>query len=249
MNKIIIGFFLLLPSLFFAQPTWLSDLPWICANDIDALHFAGVYLPSNPVIVEAGVCHGTNVLRMREKWPQAKIYCFEPHQLFFQELQAKFKNLSTIKTYNLALFDHVGTTVFNMSENLPEASSILADNLKNVVFPQDLERTGDYQDKATMVPCTTLNYWTETEGVLSVDYLALSTEGTELTILQNATDILANVKVISTCIHFQEFRKGMTLFKNLYDFLTNRGFTLVFIWGRSDWQGVAIFVQSKYLQE
>lgn len=223
----------------------VNSLPWIKAQDGDELKFVSPLLPENPTILEAGVCDGSDTYQMKKKWPQATIYGFEALPDHFRRAREKTKHLSGITLYPCALFDRIGTLTFYASQKIPGASSLLRDNLDNIEIPKDIHYDGvNYLDLPITVSCTTVDAWAAQANVKKIDYIWLDTEGAELYILRNAQTILSTVKVISTEVNFKEFRKGMTLFPDLYEFLTQQGFELKYIWGRKDWQAVAIFVRS-----
>lgn len=225
----------------------IEDLPWIKAKDEDAINYAESFLSKNPVILEAGVCGGEDTICFKKKWPNSIIYGFEPHPENFACAKIKTKDLAGVAIMNSALFDHVGKITFYKSATIPAASSLLVDNLNNIEIPKDLTLGGtNYRDTAATVDCTTVDHWAKEAGIKKIDFIWLDTEGAELYILKNAKTILPTVRVISTEVNFKEFRLGMTYFQDLYEFLTEQGFVLKYIWGRSDWQGVAIFVHEVY---
>ena len=226
----------------------IESLPWVDGKDDEAHYYAVPYLSKEPVILEAGVCNGEDSLRFKKQWPKSIIYGFEAHPLHFLQAQAATKNIAGIYLYPLALCDRVGTTTFYCSELKGEASSILADNKKNVenIF-NDPPEWLSYLDKPITVRCTTIDHWAREMNVVQIDYIWLDTEGAELQILSCATDFLHEVRVISTEVNFQEFRAGMTQFSQLYEFLTKQNFSLKYIWAHPKWQGVAMFVNNRFL--
>lgn len=222
----------------------VTTLPWIQAQDGDELKFVAPFLPDNPVILEAGVCDANDTCRMKERWPHATHYGFEALPKHFELSQKNASHLKNVHLYPYALFDKVGTLTFYSSKKVPGASSLLEDNLNNIEFPKDVTYDGiNYQDEAITVQCTTIDEWAQQSHVKKIDFIWLDTEGAELYILRCSKTILSTVKVIVIEANFKEFRQGMTLFPDLYEFLTTQGFELKYIWGRSDWQGVAIFVK------
>lgn len=230
----------------FARAPDMKNLPWINAKDERAIFYARPFLPKKPVIIEAGVADATDTLRMKALWKRAKIYGFEPHPVHYAIAKERLSIYRDVTLRHAALFDHVGQIVFYMSGKNSGASSVLEDNFDQVEKPEDLKNdTENYRDEPIAVECTTLDAWSAENGHPHVDYIWLDCEGAELPILQNGISVLEHVKVISTEVNFKEFRKGMTQFEDLYDFLTESGFELKYIWGRSDWQAVAVFVKRR----
>lgn len=250
MCKISLSFLLALSccsSTIFAEPCPpVESLPWINGKDEDAMYYATPFLPKNPVILEAGVCGGEDTCSFKKNWPHSIIYGFEANPDNFKSAIKNTEKLPGVKILPVALFDHVGSTIFYCSKANGGASSILKDNLRNVENIFNCPSSAlNYRDVPVVVPCTTVDQWAQDNRVSKIDYIWLDAEGAEIYILQHAKSILPSVKVISIEANFQEFRKGMTLFPKLYEFLTENGFKLESIWGNSRWQGVAIFIKAE----
>lgn len=235
----------------FAKPCpSLEALPWIDGHDDDAMYYAAPFLSNDPIILEAGVCCAEDSVRFKEQWPGSIIHGFEAHPEHFERAEKAFKKLTGVFLYQKALFDRVGTITFHCSTVASGTSSVLTDNKGNIenIFNAPPEERS-YWDMPITVNCTTVDHWAQEEGISKIDYIWLDTEGAELYILQNAKTILPSVKVISTEVNFQEFRKGMTRFQDLYEFLTDNGFVLQSIWGNPKWQGVGLFVKADLLSK
>lgn len=229
----------------------IENLPWINAKDRDAAYLAKPFLPKCPVILEAGVCDATDTLQFKKIWPKATIYGFEPNPDFYKKATMKTSGLKNIKIYNKALFQYSGNIQFFVSNKYAAASSVLEDNLTQIVLPPNHPGPSvdqlSYEDEPINVECITIDDWAKSTNISHVDYLWLDTEGAELNILKTATSILPKVKVISVEVNFQEFRREMTLFPDLYEFLYSQGFRIKYIWGNPKLQGVAIFVNQQIL--
>jgi len=236
-----------------ASAVTLHDLPWVKGNDADSIRYAIPYLPKCPVIIEAGVYDGEDTVQAKKIWPNSVIYGFEPNPTSYQKATNNTRNLPGIKLFPYALSNHIGKLTFYVSKMNAGCSSLLKDNFGSVnwVFdsdPSKAELTNNhYHDTAIEVATTTLNSWRKQHHIPNVDYIWLDTEGAELQILSCATTILPTVRVISTEVNFQEFRSNMTQFFDLYQFLTEQGFSLKYIWGNRDWQGVAMFINNRFL--
>jgi len=240
---------ILFPLFLFSKSLDIESLPWIQEEDSNAAYLAQSFLPDNPVILEAGVCNAEDTLRFKKIWPESLIYGFEAHPLHYQRSCIRLENTRGVKMYKMALFNRTGKTQFFLSKKIPGASSIMKDKLNEVEWPFDSPRPSPevlcYQDEPIEVDCITLDEWGMNAKVTKLDYIWLDAEGAELHILQSAKTLLPTVSVITTEVNFQEFRKGMTMFEKLYDFLTENGFVLKYIWGNPKWQGVAMFINPK----
>jgi FkbM family methyltransferase len=236
----------------------LKNLPWIELEDKQAAYQVIKFLPNNPVILEAGACDAEDTLKFKDIWSKSIIYCFEPNPDLFEiatrniekppSTFSKSKNNSDIHLSPLALADYVGEKSFYMSSTMPAASSFYVDNTANLEIPQTVldslkikrEEFSSYKDKAITVQCTTIDIWKKEK----IDFIWLDTEGAELIILKGAVNTLPEVKVIYVEFNFQEFRKDMAQFEEVYDFLVSHNFKLYVIWqAHENWQANGVFVR------
>jgi FkbM family methyltransferase len=232
-----------------------SQLPWLELESEDHVAKMAIqYLPSNPVILEAGCCDGTDTLRFKYIWPESVVYAFEPNRDMVElVLPNKFNGIDGIHLECAALSDEEGERTFFFSRLFTSASSLLEDNIAGVAIPEDIlanveeERRNNitYDDEARLIQCYRVDTWARRNLVDRIDYVWLDAEGMELRILQSFGDLLQTVKVISAEVNFQEFRKGMAMFPGIYKFLTEHGFKLKNIWGRSDWQAGTLWINEK----
>jgi FkbM family methyltransferase len=234
----------LLLSYAYATDLSIENLPWV--QNLDCINRVSQFLPTNPIVLEAGMHYGTDTLKMKAKWTGAKIYGCEPHPESFKKAYENTRLLKDVFVYPVALFDREGTEVFYMSQRNEGASSLFADNTDIVKCPPHMTPPDglNFRDVPTTVFCTTVDRWAEKNDIHQIDYIWLDTEGSELLILQNAMSILPKVKVISIECNFREYRKGISLFSDLFEFLTEQGFTLDSICGNPEWQADAIFVRT-----
>lgn len=214
-----------------------SALPW----DHNGYHglelnLIGQFLPFDPVILEAGAHRGEDTTNFIRRWPTATVYAFEPCPAYFTELRQKTSDYKNIHIFPIGLFSKTGHYTFNVSKNWDGASSLLEDN--------HLSNGLNYEDHAIEVYCENLDEWAQKNNVSHIDYMWLDMEGAELYMLNSAPTILNTVRVISCEINFLEFRKGMTIFQDLHDFLLKNNFTLYKIWGSPVGQATGIYVKN-----
>ena len=196
-------------------------------NDDQSLAIAARFLPSNPVIVEAGSYHGETALEMVRRWPAATIYSFEPVPELFAIVQENTRAFKAIHPSDLALSDKVGTAVFHLSamEGKPDASlgsgSLLEPSHHLEGFPWV-----KFENVIT-VSTTTLDAWASFNHVPSIDFIWLDVQGAEFTVLKAAPVILKTVKVIMAEVEFVELYKGQSLYAEMRPWLEARGFVLV----------------------
>lgn len=177
------------------------------------------FLPNNPVIVEAGACHGLDTVEMSKVWPRAQIYAFEPVPYLFDQLVSNTKKLKNVKCYPLALTDYSGSANFFVSSGQSNASSSL-------LIPKEhlTEHPGVIFSDMIEVKTTTLDLWATENHISRVDFLWLDMQGSELATLKASPRILQTVKVIYTEVLIKQLYDGCPLYPEVKTWLQNQGF-------------------------
>jgi FkbM family methyltransferase len=210
------------------------------------------YLPSNPIILEAGANDGTDTMNIKRIWDSSTVYAFEPNPRMFQALTERITKTHGVIAVNKALSSNSNGARFYRSEVNEGASSLYADNIANIHFPDSLDLSEEamieskkrgYADKEINVQTITIDeYFADKQHP---DFIWFDLEGAELIALIHGKTILPNVKAIITEVNFREFRKGSVLFDELDYFLKANGFRLESIFGNPEWQGTAFYVRAK----
>lgn len=189
--------------------------------------FIATFLPSNPIIVEAGAYDGNDTLLMAKLWPDSQIHAFEPIPDIYLRLYnnvKKNKKRSQITCHPYALGNSTGKAKMFVSYVSAEqfaSSSLLApkEHLKAypyVSFPKTLE-----------VQVFTLDEWARQNNISHVDFLWLDMQGSELDMLKASTEILPTVRVIYTEVSHKEMYKGIALYEQVKEWLETRGFVAI----------------------
>ncbi len=201
------------------------------------------FLPENPIIFEAGAHYGTDTLNFAKRWPKATIISFEPNPHAFQIFSETTKDLTHVLKNNLAVNNYNGTAILHVCHGSTGDNPIY-EGASSLLEPSEWMQI-HYQGPKVEVPCVILDDWCKENGFDHIDFMWLDLEGLEHQVLQSSPHILSRVKVIFTETNFLEFRKGMSQFKSLREFLTNSGFTLFSHWYAEGMQGNAIFVKKE----
>ncbi len=215
-------------------------MPWAYqAKHGDELDLVSIFLPKNPIILEAGGHYGEDTVIMAKKWPHGTILSFEPNPYAFKQLRNVTKEFPNIRIYPLGLFSKTGAYTFNVNTITDGSSSLFDDNhMPEVTW---------YNDTQIRVHCVNLDEWASRHKIKRIDYMWLDMEGAEFEVLAAAPKILGTVRAISTEVNFREFRKNMAQFEQIRTLLESQGFTLYKIWGIPDWQGTAVFIRENLL--
>lgn len=219
-------------------PLNLNSLPWDNeCKDGDELNIVKQFLPNNPIILEAGACGGEDTVKFKKFWPECTVYAFEPVIEFYNRLKNNIEHLENVYIFNHGLFTKTGLYEFNLCQGqTPGGASSL--------FPSNKLPEAQYDEREIQIYCKNLDEWADENNVSCIDYMWLDMEGSEYYVLNSSPKILKTVKVISCELNFREFRKGMTQFNDIYNFLINNGFYLYKLWGSPTWQAVGIFIKS-----
>lgn len=208
------------------------------------LDLISLFLPSNPVILQAGGYYGDEAASFALFWPNSKIISFEPNPHAFDLFSSKTSKFPHIHGYNLALHDQNTRAILYVCHGtsgkdpkFEHASSLLKPSHKMATH---------YKGPHIKVKCTILDDWCKKHGVNYVDFMRLDVRGSELQVLRSSPEILRTVKVLYINTNFFAFRSGTTLYQDLKNFLTQSGFTLLSHWYKEGLEGSAIFVNNNF---
>jgi len=181
------------------------------------------YLPPNPVIVEAGVCDGSDTEEFATIFPEARIHGFECLPHYFEQSFRRLSKYSNVALYPFALSDALGPVNFHVSTlngDYSASGSILAPRLHREVHPEIKF------DNVISVEAITLDEWASRFNIGHVDFLWLDLQGAELKALHGAETLLRNVKAIFTEVSLIETYNDVPLYDEVKSFLSDRGFRI-----------------------
>jgi FkbM family methyltransferase len=179
------------------------------------------YLPSNPIIIEAGAHIGRDTIKMATLWPKATIYAFEPVRPLFEKLTENSKAYPNIHRYNLALSDHTGKETLYVSSG---ASSAVSSLLEPHEYAQ---QRPNVQFTPQQVETITLDEWAKLHKVSVVDFMWLDMQGAELRVLNAAPNVLKSVKALLFEVSLTERFKGNPLYDEAKSWMESHGFVIV----------------------
>jgi len=197
------------------------------------------FLPYNPTIVEAGAYRGEQTILAAQAWPHHRsIIAFEPNPSAFNTLQKRVidEKLDRVRTCNLALNSYNGEADLFISSAHEAESSLL---------PPIEDMSAYYQGSQVRVPCVVLDDWCEKNQIESIDILNLQLEGLELKVLEGASKILNNTKIIIVQSFFRSYRVDMCNYFPLKDLLTKAHFVPLAHWYEQGERGVAVYVSQE----
>lgn len=180
------------------------------------------YIKSNPIaVVDVGVRGGIN-----SRWnllsQNIKVLGFEPD---LEECKRLNKGAGNNHTYfPIALYNKEGTIEINITRS-PAASSIYLPNFSLMDrFPNsdDLKTV-----KLIEVQCNTLDRILRLNNIQDVDFLKIDTQGSELQILQGASETLQkSIFGVDIEVEFSQLYENQPLFADVDIYLRDLGFSL-----------------------
>jgi len=193
------------------------------------------YVPENPIVIEAGAQFGEDTRIMADLWPGSTLYAFEPMPDNYSKLEKVASERDNIFASTYALTNEKKTANFWVCGG---ASSLLkpTDSVNNSYFHADLKHP-------IQVECITLDQWCKDQGITRADFFWFDMEGNELNALKGAQKILKTVRVIFIEVNLRTFWHGNVLYKDLKNWLTQRGFKEVWSYFVPRWNGNVLFVR------
>lgn len=183
-------------------------------------------LPYNPVIIEAGSFIGKDTKHLAQAWPQGDIYAFEPDPRIFKQLECNTQHHQNIHPFQLALSNQTGISSFWPSENpkkigVPsQAGSLLQpkERLKwsNIIFKDPIQ-----------INTITLSQWARQHKIDHIDFLWLDLQGYELPVMQASKELIKQIPLIYTEVHFIEAYAGQAQYIELKNWFEQLGFAMI----------------------
>lgn len=181
------------------------------------------YLPTSPIVIEAGVHNGSDTLYMSKKWPNGIIYGFEPVPDLFQQALTRNNDRHNVFLFNTALSNKKGVSRFFCSGPYPftGSGSLLKPTGHLSVHPQ-------VQFNTTInVETIILDEWAQDNKITHVDLMWLDMQGAEYAVLQAAPITTSTAKVIVVEVNYAEMYENCGLFNDLSNLLKGYGFILL----------------------
>jgi FkbM family methyltransferase len=193
---------------------------WYPTWDIAAL------VPQLDVVFDVGANSGQTVRMIRGRFPDARIWCFEPVPTTFAALAAAVADLPTVYPVQRALGDKQGT-----------ASITAVDRAMQNRFVSDGHQGAPTVD----VQVDTVDRLMEEYGVQVIDLLKIDTEGHEVEVLTGARAALCEGRVrliLAECDFTPRPAEPHTPFGQIIDLLYPLGYRVVtFYTGGVDHEG------------
>ncbi len=210
------------------------------------LELITLFLPPNPIIVQAGACYGNETASFASKWPSSTIIAFEPNPHAFEFFLKNTKNYKNVYGFNLALNEQLGKATLYVCHG-PQGNNPSLEYASSLLKPSHALKD-NLNGPQIEVDCVVLDDWCEEHRIAHIDFLRLDVEGFELQVLKNSPKILRTINAIYVQTNFFPFRVGTTPFEKLRKFLEQSGFTLLSHWYQEGLEGSAIFIKNDFFE-
>lgn len=182
-------------------------------------------LRSSPIhtILDIGANTGQFARYIRDIFPKARLYCFEPLPTPYRELTdwAKQQGNGVVTTFNLALGQKEGVIkMFMHTEHSPSSSLLASTDLNQALFPQtSLQQMVDVQ-------LTTLNHISQQLSAELIDdiLIKLDVQGYENRVIYGGEELFKRAKAVILEVCLDELYTDQASFKELLLQLDSCGF-------------------------
>jgi FkbM family methyltransferase len=148
------------------------------------------------IVFDVGANEGQTAIPARKAFPNARIYCFEPHLPTFGRLQANLCD-HEILTFPVALSDREGELPFFVYAT-PGGGTHVNSIVPDAPFPVHYA----FKSQRQIVHSRTLDCFCRDYSVEHIDVLKLDTEGSELMALHGAEQMLRAGRIVFVYVEY-----------------------------------------------
>jgi FkbM family methyltransferase len=175
--------------------------------------------PDIRTVIDVGANRGQFALVARERWPAARLVCFEPLSQPLAVLRRMLGDDHAVEIVEAAVTTAPGMATIHVSRNDDSSSLLPITEYQATTFPGT-------EEVATMqVPTTSLDRHFH-GGFDRPALLKLDVQGFELEVLRGAASTLSAVDVVLVECSFGEFYSGQATADEVIRFLHEHGFSL-----------------------
>jgi len=169
-------------------------------------------------LIDVGANKGQFASAIRALLPDVRIFAFEPVPDCHRALAEAFRADSAFSAYNVALGDGHGHLEFFQNAFTKSSSALAMTDLHVQAFPWTGSST------RIQVELRRLDDYADAVGGRGRTLLKIDTQGYELEVLKGASRTLDRIDYILVETSFVPLYEGQANFRDVYAFLTGRGF-------------------------
>lgn len=194
-------------------------------NEFDDMVYLYELLQKEPkVIIDCGANIGFVTHQFRSKFPNAKVFSFEPNPSVFKKLEKHYRADPTITCLNLGVADVKGELTFHVNKNTGTSSF-----LPPTQYHKDNLASSKIVPKK--VPVIHLQEIMDQYEIEHIDILKLDIEGYEVKAMEGIDDITNSVSIIFTEVNLIPTYENQPLIEDIILYLRNKGFHVFNFYG------------------
>lgn len=193
-----------------------ENLPFGCDHKEDIIRISPRLNVST--IFDVGANIGAMTLAYRKRFPQAKLYSFEPVNETFIKLKEATKNDANINCYNMALAAENGTSFITVGSKSGQNSLVV-------------KQQGETESQEVKL-ITLDDFINQQEEIKQIDILKIDVEGFESDVLKGAEKTLESGKILYIYVEatFREKDRDHTQFFEIQEILKKYNFNFIGIY-------------------
>ncbi len=197
-------------------PAARNETVFVCTNKWEDCKAC---CPNPDVILDCGANVGQTAANLRQAYPNAIIYCFEPVASVFEELQRRAEQWH-VHPERIAVSDFNGQATMHLTAS-PESNSLFPFLKEHNPLTEPHRVVGEEP-----VRVVRLDDWCRSVPIepSRIDVLKMDVQGSELDALNGATTILQTVKLVLLEVAFVPFYRGCPLHRDIDSFMVAHGF-------------------------
>lgn len=181
---------------------------------------ARLRMSAEPVVLECGANTGTDTVAILERWPTARVFCFEPEPRAVAAWRATVTS-PRATLFEVALAEHDGEATFHRSSgrspHAPPDTTEPWNQSGSIRRP-----TGHFErwpwvtfDETMTVTTRSLDSWAAEQGIERVDLIWADVQGAEGDLVRGGRSTLARTRYLYTETTDVEYYEGQTLLGEL----------------------------------
>lgn len=197
-------------------------------------------------IVDIGANVGQFGKKIRQYYPAAHLYSFEPIPFVCDELKLNFKDDPNFTAINVGLGDSDGKTKFHMNLFSDSSSMLEIGELHTKNFPYTKDEVEIEVEVKQLDNCL------KADEIQKPYLVKIDVQGFEEQVINGGLQVIRNAEMVITESSYKELYKGQSLFDTLYDKLKAMGFDyagnleqMESAFNGEPLQGDAIFIKRK----
>lgn len=174
-------------------------------------------LTNTPIIFDVGANRGNYSRNIKKRFPNSKIYCFEPNPYIFEKINENKEN--NLLAFNIGMSSKEGEQkMFLSKDDINGELSSLNEDVIKVIHQQK-------NTNSVNIKTTTIDKFCKDKQINNIDLLKIDTEGHELEILKGASAMIAQKRIRVIQFEFNEMNIiSRTFLRDFYDLLKEYDF-------------------------